>query len=343
MKVTVLTSCFLTLIGLVFAETVRSDEKAKAAKFSMPMDEFRRLSVADQKALLVGVFKHRLEHAKNIKYEALQKINISEYENEKPGKITQWVNGSRLRHSVLKNSFRMETIRGGVDVSIPKMFVVCGFNADTGLVMSTVKHTDRNRSFGRIGTEVDRINDSNHYAYWLDGEHTTQALHIFRYFVEHSDEYAVEVPQGEKAVRLSVPWYCPWSEVPLGTRTMRLDPAKGFFPVYGKGRWEEFTSDGRPSWRMEEFFVEDSQLVGDVWMPTKLREVIAASTGGGKMCNVYHITVSSIEAGSVTPEDLEVSFSMDMEIVDTIKSQSYVVGPNGERTRVKPLFVRPPD
>jgi hypothetical protein len=115
-----------------------------------------------------------------------------------------------------------------------------------------------------------------------------------------------------------------------------LDPQKGFLPVRGKARCER-KQGGQTMWRVDEFTVEESQLVGDVWMPTKLMWIIETLNVGNHLCNVHHISVSQIEAGKVRDEDLEVPFEPGMKIVDAIQGTAYIVGQNGERTHVEPL------
>lgn len=312
--------------------------EAGVAAFSMSIDEFRALAPADQQALLASVFEHRLRHAANIHYEALQLISLAEYDPEtgKVGEVTQRLNGSRLRHWVRGNSFRMDTIRGGHDVAEALKSVACGLDAKSGVVRSTVHFKEGRPPSGRIGTDVDRINESNFYAYWLNGKPTGHNDFLPRYLVEHQDQFSIAAPPGETTVRLGVPWYYFSNKEPWGTRAFDLDPEKGFLPIRGKARWE-LKQDGKTHWRVDEFTVEESRLVGDVWMPTKLKWLIDTSSGNPRTCNIYNITVSEIEAGTVRDEDLEVPFDAGMLIVDAIQGMAYTVGPDGERTHVEPL------
>jgi hypothetical protein len=308
------------------------------AAFSMSIEEFRDLSSTDQKALLVSVFEHRLEHAANIYYEALELIDLVERDAEsgKLGKVTERLNGSRLRHWVRGSSSRMDTIRGGPDVAEALETVAVGLDAKSGVVRTSVHFKEGRPPSGRIGTQHDRINDSNFYAYWLDGKHTTENDFLPRYLVEHRAEFSIAMPAGESTVRLTVPWYYNSSTKPWGTRAFDLDPQKGFLPVRGTARWEHKLGSN-PQWRVDEFTVEASQLVGDVWMPTKLTWIIDTPNGKPGVCNVHHISISQIEAGTVRDEALEVSFEPGMLIVDAIEGVAYTPGPNGERTRVQTL------
>jgi hypothetical protein len=313
----------------------RADE---GAAFSMSIEEFRGLSPSDQKKLLASVFEHRLEHAANIHYEALELISLAERDPEtgNVGEVIERVNGSRLRHWVRGRSFRMDTIRGGPDVAEALETVAVGLDAKSGVVRSAVHFKRGRRPSGRIGTQLDQINDYNFYSYWLDGKHTAWSDFLPRYLVEHQAEFSIAEPAGESTVRLTVPWYYSFSNEAWGTRAFDLDPEKGFLPVRGKARGE-LKQAGRTHWRVDEFTVEESQLVADVWMPTQLRWVINASSSKQGTCSVHHITVSQIEAGAVRDEDLEVPFEPGMLVVDAIQGVAYTIGPNGGRTHVEPL------
>ena len=314
----------VALIGLVMAAEADGE-----AAFSISAEAFRRLSPADQKTLVANALEHRLQHAENLSYEALQRGRIHEYRNGTVGDKQVDLNGRRDRHWRLGNSFRMDTDRGGVDVSDPNEFQVSGFDPAAGVGRSTIRLSETDRTFGRIDAEPNPIVETNRYQYWLDGEHTSSGEYLIRDLVDHRDRFAIEVPEGQDKVQLTVPWQPRWSDSPVGTRAVVLDPRKGFLPIQGKGRWETKKSDGKLAWRVEEFVVEASRLVGDVWMPTKLRELIGGSPLGEGKIAVWEIEVESLEAGTVTPEDLVVPFPEGMEIVDAIKGVSYTVGQDG--------------
>jgi hypothetical protein len=164
------------------------------------------------------------------------------------------------------------------------------------------------------------------------------AEYLFRYLVTYKDSYTIESPVGSGTVHLTVPWTPVHTDKPLGTREFILDPRKGFLPIRGKAQWESKLSDGSPFWREEAFVVERSELVGEVWMPTKLKEYLRASSGDGEnTISIWEIEVTKIESGKVRPADLEIVFPARMQVVDAIQGESYVVGADGERTRVQPL------
>lgn len=324
--------CLLFLTATVQPGVARAAESVAA--FAMKASEFRGLSPEDQKTLLASAFARRLELAKNIQYEAVLTGQNHEYRAGKIGKLVVKLNGSRLRHWKIGESFRVDTIRGG-DMSIeplPVESVASGFDPKAGVGTSTIHFSNTARCFGRIDVSPDPINDSNRYAYWLDGKDTPEQEFFIRYIVEHRKDFEVDASVEGESIRLTLPWKPYWSEKVIGKRSFDLDPHKGFLPVRGDARWEMPDQDGNLSWRNEEFFVENSKLVVDVYMPTRYKELLSASTLGDGLVTVWQTDVSKVEAGNVTPKDLEVPLTEGMEVVDAIKGVFYKVGPDGKPT-----------
>ena len=78
--------------------------------------------------------------------------------------------------------------------------------------------------------------------------------------------------------------------------------------------------------------MEESRLVGDVWMPTKLTDKTIASSMPD-MIFVCETKMSRIESGTVKPGDLFVRFTQGMQIADTIEGLTYVADAQGNAVR----------
>ena len=180
----------------------------------------------------------------------------------------------------------------------------------------------------------------NRYAYWLDGKagKWSQADYFIRDVMDQFESCKLETHPEQNEVRLEIAWQPYWTTEPIGSRQLDLDPTKGFLPVRGYARFELKRKNADPMWRHEEFSVVESMLVGDVWMPSKLREVIRASSAGPDQAVVWETKVARIEAGTVTPADLEVSFPEGTEVQDAIKGVFYVVGPDKKHSKLHPLI-----
>ena len=308
----------------------------------MSVDEFRQLSAAEQRALLAALFQRRLELAKNIHVASTSSCDLHKYLDGQIGEKVTSTYFDRFRLWRLNNSYRMDSEtykdRGAPD---PAQTVSSAFYADEGFGRYTVRQHHMKAGVGRIDTAHDPIVESNRYAYWLDGDFPHKEFYLFRYLLDHREEWGVEAAAEGDAVTLTVPWQ-PWfSDKPLGERRFLLDPQKGFLPVQGHSRWDRTLGNGKPSWRVEDFVVEESQLVGDVWMPTKLREEVWASSVADQIA-VYEIEASDFKVGTVTAEDLHVAFTEGMDIVDAVKGVNYIADANGNPAGpVKPVLGAP--
>ena len=305
---------------------------------------FRQLEIAEQKSVIIAAISRRLEHSRNLRIEV--EIRPWFHKNQdRPGWIvpddpTRLVNPARFRACFLNGSYFFErsTFSRFDDLELrnPLDNVCNSWNQEQGVNRSRVRQSQApNRTDYRIGTEQDEIVIAgNRYGYWLDGERSKFGEHFLRYLYDKQQEISVDPGKDGETVAITVPWASAWNRKYDGVTRLVLDPAKGFLPIATHGHWE------RPfdSWRIQENYVIESRLVGDVWMPTKLQEVTRAQLLPPNNATVHNITVLSIEQGTVTPEDLALNFPKGAKVVDTIKGVVYRVGQNGEETNVEPLY-----
>jgi len=118
-------------------------------------------------------------------------------------------------------------------------------------------------------------------------------------------DYLIEILDDDGLVKLTVPWRPFGYNESLGIWVYFLDLRKGSLPIKGNGKWERRRSNGKTSWRLEDFEVIDSTLVDDVWMPIVLRESVRASTRPD-LLNKYETCIKLIEYGRVQSNDIEV-------------------------------------
>jgi hypothetical protein len=303
----------------------------KPVPVSMSAEEFSRLSVADQNTLLLRVFQRRLEHARNIHYDVEEFVKGYENHDGEPGRPVGG-KGVRVlfRNWRLGNSYRMDANKYGKpdDVGFFSC-VTSGFDADEGVGRSTARINGKQPAVGRIDSQQDTATRDNDYNYWLDGDYPSWQEYLFRYILSRKSEFEIKSPVEGNEVQLTVAYQPAWAKKPGGERVFLLDPKKGFLPVRGTSRWEEVRKEGKRSWRVEKFTVEESRLVGDVWMPIKLKLMISASTLPDAI-SVNEMKVSQIEYGNVTPSDLTVVFTKGMQIVDAVKGVAYIADANGD-------------
>jgi len=325
---------FIRFAWLATALAVGGTVSASENGFSL--DSFASLDPDDQAAVVRIAMEERLEFAKNIHYESERELRVQEIINGAPGKVMY--DGTKLvhRHWRLGDSYRMDTDQYESKASLtPVKLVQNQFDAIQGVSRGRVNGPINGRIFARIDTKHDPFNAENRYAYWLDGEATFDGEFLIRYLVDHAYQYEIEVENDTQQVRLTVPWMPQHRRTEiLGERTVWLDPGKMLLPVKGKARWDDGSM-----WRTEEFVVLDAQLVGSVWMPMKIRELIKTDRSDDGVFNVIVTTVQKIEQGAVTSDDLRVDFPPGTEVVHAIEGIAYKIGPNGERFDTEPLMV----
>ena len=317
---------------------------------SMSAAAFARLSPAEQRASLVRVFQRRLEHSRDLYYETEQIWRSYEnYNNqdreasrgyEEAGRMLGQLPSNRVkcRHWRLGDSFRMD--EEGYDKPSNVQWSSRsseGVNAEEGIGrIADVSKDPKSPPSAQVVYPFDPL-DNNRYILWLDGKHSLDLLYgqprrddyLFHHLVDHQAQFEITPLPDRDKVRLAFDWKPSWATSAGGKRVYLLDPQKGFLPVECDSRYDDpSTMPPRKLWRIEKFFVEESRLVGDVWMPTKLTETLAASTVPDRI-SVWAIKVLRIERGTVKPADLMVRFTEGMNIVDVIEGVTYVADAQG--------------
>jgi beta-lactamase regulating signal transducer with metallopeptidase domain len=318
--------------------TVPSAASTGPKPISMSAEEFRRLSTAEQRALLVRAFQRRIEHAKNIYFEEDVFIGSGDRLEAVGGRPYKW--HTRLRCWRLGDSFRddAETF-DTVDSLTPFSRSSCANNAEEGVARNIdFSCKDKKPPQGLIQYPTSPIDDLG-LARWLthspapkDSGHAVE--YLFPYLLEHQKEFEITTPVAGSFVQLSFPWQPNWAKQPGGNRVYLLDPSKGFLPVRCDSRYDDPPTAEHRMGRTEKFVVEESRLVGDVWMPTKLTEHVATSPDS--VSNDIRVTVTKIRCGGVTLSDLFVPFPEGAVIqADILEGATYVVDAQGYASNVK--------
>ena len=311
---------------------------------SMSAQEFTRLTVAEQRALLVQVINRRLAHARNIYYEVAWWPEIHKLRDDgEPGELVGYGPGRRFRHWRLGDSYRMDTDMYVPRGKSPLHYCRSNFIAEAGVSRCTTTRGGNDPGSGRIDTVDDTITEGNDYAYWLDGRYPHKEMYLFRYLLDHKGEFDIKSLIDEGKVQLTVPWQPWWFEKPAGKEVLVLDPRRGFLPIRGYSRWDA-PRGTNGAWGVDRFVVKESRLVGNVWMPIEIifSRALSAMPQPHTVA-VWDIRVSRIEFGTVKPADLVVPFTKGMQIVDAIKGITYRADANGNPSgKIVPLIAALP-
>lgn len=309
---------------------------------SISAEAFSRLSSADQRALLVRVFERRLEHAGNLQYEVDLQYRFFENANGAPGRRKEFSVHRVCRQWQLGGSYRLDSDMYLPEAASPHKWTATSYNAQEGVGRFTLRQKGLERAFGRIDSRHDNLLEDNRFCLWLNGTYPHKEDYLFRYLLDHQSEFVVKAPVDGGHVELVVGYQPWWADKSGGQRVFLLDPNKGFLPIRGDSRWDAPPSGGHDNWRIERFTVEESQLVGDVWLPVRITEQLAGSPAPDNF-TVLEMTVSRLEYGRVTPADLVVPFTEDMQVVDAIKGVTYVTDSDGNPAgRIERVMGAPP-
>ncbi len=309
----------------------------------MSVEEFSRISPAEQRALLVRTFQQRLEKMNNIYFEADEVTSWHDNHNGEVGSQRKDIPSfhRRYRHWRLGDSFREDTEMFENAASTKVSYrSSCANNAEQGVARNIQFAVKQERPpQGQIQYPICPT-DNDLYVRWLS--HSPEPAtcpnpveYLFPYLLEHQNEFEITMPTDGNLIQLSFPWKPSWAQQPGGKRVYLLDPKKDFLPVRCDSRHDDPPTANHHMWRIENFAVEDSRLVGDVWMPIKLTESTAASPVPDRF-TVSQVTVSRIECGAVKLADLFIPFPEGTRVVaDVIKGATYVVDAQGHPNQVK--------
>ncbi len=315
----------------------------KLRTVSMSAEAFGRLSAAEQRALLVRIYRRRLEQSQNLFYEVDVTWRYYEDDHGHPGKPRKLSASDRhqYRHWLLGDSFRTDHDGfANIGDAEPSRCSSYAQNAVEGVARLTgIDKTGKTPPSGEIQYPNLSDDGGDDYIYWFDhrGRKPSSYLgeYLFPYLIGHQDQFEIKAPIADGKVQLTVPWQPLWAEKPGGKRVYVLDPQKGFLPIRCDSRWDDVTlRRGEPLWRVERLAVQESRLVGDVWLPTKLTNEVATPSIH-KLHTVCELKVLRIEPAVVKLDDFFLPFTAGMQVRDTIEGVTYVADAQGNAVNPK--------
>lgn len=339
--------CRAIIAVLVCGGTVisaASDARVDSTKFVVGFDDFSKLAIAEQRAIIKVAFERRLDVLSNLDVRCIQTGSVREYRKSEMGSVLHRLNGARYRCRTHGTSYRLDWELGGPDVLRPNEFEQTTYDSRSGVATSLHQQNGLPYPFARIDSKHNAYKGCLRYTYWLDGisEPTDAGNYLYRDIVQMIESSSVDCDSQLRRVRLQIPWIPPWGGSPdLGTRTLILDPQRAFAPLEGTGYWEMEREDG-PMWREEEFRVGAFKLVKDIWLPTQVTETIRASSANHSktegLVEYWETEVSEIESGNVTEEQLIVTIPKGTRVADMLKGVVYFLGEDGKPKREQPML-----
>ena len=302
------------------------------------VDEFSNFSLMSNDKEKVNclslAFELRMKHAKNLSYKVEVGLGARKFNNFLgAGGVDGATFRSIYEHKIFNNSYtmRIEALQGERDWY---QKVSTFFDGKEGITKGYVNAPPNtvDAFLGRIDTVADPILRENYYISWLSDNFQTE-FHRADYFLfpcllRHKDQWKIESNNTERVIKLTSPYPQRFVADKFdGTRVLTLEPQKGFMPLGGEFRWEA-TRRGGNRWYEEKFAVEDSRLIGDVWMPIKMMSWRRTSEDPENEF-FAKLTVKEIIHGQVSETDMTIRFPKGTFIVDAIEGISYKTDANG--------------
>lgn len=320
-------------IRLKQAKQPSASEKLPTAAISA--EEFGKLSLDDQRAMLLRAFQQRVELARNLFYETEQVYRAFESNGWEPGKpLQRHPSYYRLVHRYwrLDDSYRAEMFQ----YDDPK---AVDFYRYSAVAENTKESVGRNTSILKQDGQAHRqaqvvysyrrtAEEQFHTFPSPDGAFNTSdsQLHFFQYLVEKRDKFEIKQLASGNTIQLIVPWQD-------GKQVFILDLQKGFLPIGFDAGWEIPAAKGREgNWFKVKFEVQESRLHGNVWLPVKM---ITKSASSDKTLTIVETNLLRIENGNVKPSDLLLPFTEGMQVADIVEGVTYTVDAQGNPADVK--------
>jgi len=316
---------------------------------SVPYEQFSNLSLVEQKSVLVKAFNERIVHASNLYYRNAIEHEMRKNDNGREGKLAGNPSRRVFSHWQLGKDYKIRREAYLRDPNAPPQVSFSYWNAREGVVKGTFQSEDMpGRIFGRVDTQYDSVLGLNNcFTFFLAGggsEEKEPHLYLFPHLIENESRWVIVSLSEEGKIQLSFEFEPKDVFVgggDTGKRTLVLDPDKNFMPVRGVMRRTATLEDGELFWREESFYVEESQLVAHVWMPTKLKYVSQQSRPVALTdFNIRRSNISEISHGNVTKADVTLQFSEGTEVVDVLKGISYKTDARGNpiQSTIEPLY-----
>jgi len=318
---------------------------------TVSFEEFAGASDDVQRTILANAFRERISHAQNLYYRNAIEHEGRKNDNGREGEILGKGNLRVFSHWQLGMDYKIRREAYLNDPNAPPQVSNNYWDAREGVLRGTFRSEDMpGRVFGRIDTQYNSVLGFNDcFAFLLVGggseaDGRAPDLYLFPHLIENESGWVIACLSEEGKIQLSFefePKGAFWEGDSTGKRTLVLAPDKSFMPVMGLMRRTTKLDDGELFWKEESFYVEESQLVAHVWMPTKLKYVARQSSP--EILTDFDIkrsNISEISHGNVTRADVTLTFSEGTEVVDVINGISYKTDARGEPilSTIVPLY-----
>lgn len=297
--------------------------------------EFNALPDADKRTVLVSSLEERERSVRNLRATSVTRIGSVAYRDGTPrsafeefGRYDCELRRGKGGHWAKVNWFLTE------QPDRPVQQVITSLNINSGIARSIAKQDRINGVHGAISTKEDSLIKAGRFFYWFGGTFDSPREFLLSFLLQHQQQLKFEgIEENGQEIRVSLEVETNRGTPHKDTRTIWIDPRRGFMPVRMHWYWK---FDTPPPILDQNMVTEVKKMeqVNGVWIPTHFTETCTCEKSIVEgYATVYETTVSNISLGTVTEEDLYVSFPNGTEVHDRLKGVRFRAG---ESTQTAP-------
>lgn len=337
---------FLAVLSVLMqtGSSVSAAEKTDC-KFSLTHQAVKNLSSDELKSVIKSALEYRLSQCRNIHYVLDHRLGLCAFGEQIPSEFTQVLSDDRVECWAIGYTFRVEKEMRDRNSGVFNYIRKDSYDAETGVIRYFGMQPDGRDKYAAIDSKMQSSPFSAPYIYWLnmpDQYRDVGEFFIAKIVAQFNTWQLRILPDG--LVELKCDWSLILNRSAPGKITYVLDPVKGFLPTSCYGLWKNPTPKANANRTQFEirFVVEESKLVNDLWMPTKLRDAVCAN-GDKTKANLNIQTVQTVELGNTKESDLRLPFPEGTSVQDRLRGIRFVVGPNEEEKSPQTLYITPPN
>jgi len=335
----------VVLSGLIQIRSGVSAAEKTECKFSLTREAVKNLSPDELKSVIKSALEYRLSQCRNIHFVLDHQVGLCAFGEAVPTQFTHLLKHDRVECWAIGFTFRIDKDEHHHETGARNYVRKDSYDAEAGVVKYFGMKPDGSDKYAAIDSKMQRTAFSAPYIYWLSMP--DQHLYVGEFFiakiVAQFNTWQVRVlPDG--FVELVCDWSLVLNRNTPGKLTYTLDPAKGFLPTSCNGLWKNPTPKSNANHTQYElrFVVEESTLVNDLWMPTKLRDALCVN--GDKTKGNLHIqTVKTVELGNTKESDVRLPFPEGTSVQDAFRGITFKVGSGGEEKTPQTLHMTLPN
>lgn len=291
-----------------------------SCRAQMTAQEFNAMSDADKRTILVNTLQDRERAVGNLRATSVTRLSNVVYRDGKLRSVLKDVSryDCELRRGKKGHWASINWFLSDI-LDRPTQEVITSLDVMSGVARSTAKQDGLKGIYGAIDNKEDMLIRASRFNYWFDANFEPPQNFPISFLLKHQDAIKFDSPEkSSPEIRVSLHVKTDEGTPYQDTRTVWLDPRRGFMPVRMHWRWQY---DSKPPLDQDMVTeIKKLELVGGFWFPTHFTEtcVCKKSIEEG-YATVYETTVGKISLGTITENDLVVHFPVETEVHDRLK------------------------